>query len=533
MVAKSNLFFIFAISVIVINIKCSVLSAALNCPSNCECSEILNSQSKFVENVLNINCYKTAPTFHISLYNRSYLSSNSLRAAESGLTHVTINCTSLDTAVYDILWEYNITNVKSIEFNGCALPPGRSFGYGMPHLNELTFVNTKFNASDRFEYQHFSDLDELSKLRIRTNTANELAIGLLDNIPKLKYLGLEITKPNFDILQNLTSLSDVSLGYDLNDLNTDIFKDAPRIRSLTLIANRFGRLTKRSFRGLSFIEKLNFTENSIENIEPDAFEPVTELNQLAFIRNRIFSLPHGLLAGNKALKQITIDGGSLRSLPEGFLSNQRNLRQVFINCNLTSVPGDLFQDSANIETIDFSQNTLTTLPAGLFDSQQKLKFLSLKNNQLETLPDDIFKNLRELTSLILGKNRFKSISDALTKSLPSTPYIDLEANQITDIQDKDLEAINTKAVKIDLTDNLITKIGAATYWTNSIDEYSGFISLAYNPFNCTCDVIVPFIRLLQRDRAGVLNIFNLHCATPYHLKHARLYKATLVSFNCL
>lgn len=346
------------------------------------------------------------------------------------LHRMTVNCSIPDPKLYDVIvrsyrYSYTFDAIDSVEFIGCAVPPKTvSFGTGVPNIKELSFTNLDFNAIEPFTREHFSGLNQLFKLTIRTNTTHQLPDDLFNQIPKLRTFTLEVNHLNLSIAQGLAQLGDVQFGGIRTNLNTDALREHPFIWSVGLVRNHLGRVTKESLAGLWRLTDLDFIDNDIESFDSDAIEHITNLKVLYFIKNRITEYPKGFLSNNKKLERVTFQSENIETFPDGFFSDLPELREIHITCNLSSVPGDLFKDSSNIKRIVLTSNAFTTLPSELFLSQGNVENLDLSKNRLTNLPANIFDSLHSLYTIKLADNRFKSITDAVIRRPANVQTVD-------------------------------------------------------------------------------------------------------------
>ena len=134
------------------------------------------------------------------------------------------------------------------------------------------------------------------------------------------------------------------------------------------------------FAGLSGLNNLNLSNNSIDTLHEDIFDGLTSLNTLLLIYTGLDSLPEEVFDGLSSLKKLRLNGNDLTELPE----------DVFDGLDLVELP--------------LQYNDFSTLPGGVFDGLDGLTLLGLDNNDLGTLPDELFDGLESLTRLELQCN---------------------------------------------------------------------------------------------------------------------------------
>lgn len=104
-------------------------------------------------------------------------------------------------------------------------------------------------------------------------------------------------------------------------------------------------------------------------------------------------------------------------------------------------------------TIDLSNCNLTSIPIEVFQCHDSLEVLNLGGNNLESLPDSMIK-LQKLRVLFFAQNKFKSIPIILGK-LYSLFMLSFKSNQIEYI---DHESLSPTICWLILTDNKISQL---------------------------------------------------------------------------
>ncbi|ROJ78786.1 Leucine-rich repeat-containing protein 57 [Anabarilius grahami] len=143
--------------------------------------------------------------------------------------------------------------------------------------------------------------------------------------------------------------------------------------------------------------------------------------------------------------------------------------------SLTEFPEDLQKLTANLRTVDLSNNKIEVLPAFIGGFQQ-LKSLTISSNKLTSLPNDIGKlkkletlilngnqlkqlpvsvgQLKSLRTLNLSGNHFKEFPTGLS-SLRQLDVLDLSKNQIHVVP---AEVAELQAIEINLNQNQISTL---------------------------------------------------------------------------
>ena len=121
-------------------------------------------------------------------------------------------------------------------------------------------------------------------------------------------------------------------------------------------------------------------------------------------------LKEGDFDGLSNLEVLSLSGNSLVSLPVGVFDNTQNLEYLYLSNNsLVSLPEGVFDNNPELKELQLSGNGLVSLPEGVFDNNPNLTTLSLDNNSLVSLPPGIFANLLKFEYLVTENNGFDCI----------------------------------------------------------------------------------------------------------------------------
>lgn len=492
-----------------------------DCPSSkCSCSQVSYGTYEY-------NCNPMVSLTDTKTY---YYGGDDDDYVDEARRILRVTCSDVNAAAYDTLSEMSIGNVEVLAFDGCGLPPG-SFANGVSSLKDFSFTNKKSNAIGSLRPAHFDGIDELEKLSIQINSTQEWPNDLLDRFRSVTQLSLQVPNLNARVLKNFSNLHLATIGYDLTDIDGEIFANGNGLWSLILIGNRFAQLKLQPFQSQIDMKYLTLDSNTIGEIEANAFSAFEKIETVELLNNHIGSLPHGLFSNNTKLKMIKIIGGHLGNLPGEWLANLDQLKNVYIiRANLTSVPGNLFKGSSYIVELDLSQNKLTTLPSELFADVKGLEEINLSENLLTSLPENLFDSFHSLRRLNLTHNQFKSVAAAITKRPSShTRDIYLGHNQIADIFPEDLNVIE-EDVTVDLAHNLITHVNASKWILDRHIGFSGRFQLQHNPIDCGC-TSTAFLRLLHHYPSP-LDLVDAKCATPERFAGKNLKDFQINEIDC-
>lgn len=180
---------------------------------------------------------------------------------------------------------------------------------------------------------------------------------------------------------------------------------------------------------LSDILVLNFSHNSIKQIDPDVVNAFPKLIRLDVSHNqlRTFNLTANLTLNGK-LKLLDLHDNHLESFDGRHL---RHLEYLDLSCNnifdATKIDLDELSDLAYV---DLSGNAMRRLHRTLFQNLTHLKVVRLAKNHLNKINKNYFFNLIDIEALILSNNNISEIENDTFAYLPNLQYLDLSYNQL-------------------------------------------------------------------------------------------------------
>uniref|UniRef100_A0A8K9UTQ0 Leucine rich repeats and transmembrane domains 2 n=1 Tax=Oncorhynchus mykiss TaxID=8022 RepID=A0A8K9UTQ0_ONCMY len=119
--------------------------------------------------------------------------------------------------------------------------------------------------------------------------------------------------------------------------------------------------------------------------------------------NHLSSL--GSFANLTSLERLDLSNNYLDNLPPALFKDLGNLSDLTLHNNsLRALDRDLFQGLVGLRKLDVSLNGLSDIPLGLLDELQGLTWLSVAGNRLHALERAAFEPLANLQSLQLGAN---------------------------------------------------------------------------------------------------------------------------------
>ncbi|XP_049287654.1 carboxypeptidase N subunit 2-like [Anopheles funestus] len=205
------------------------------------------------------------------------------------------------------------------------------------------------------------------------------------------------------------------------------------------------------------------------------------------------------------------------------------------HCNLESLAGGLFIDTANILRVDLSFNQLSgdSLSSDVFRGQYSeagsskpllLDELDLASNAITQLQDNAFEHIFSLRHLSLARNPLRQLTDSTARALAqlvNLEHLDLSHSKLTDI-DETVFAEMHALRELYIQGNLFTTIPQAVYQLVSLH----FLHLAENPIE-----VLNFAQPLEQ--LVLLNVSSMsvmHTVEIESFQNVKLLK-TLIGRN--
>lgn len=444
------------------------------CPTHCECS------SKNDEEL--ISCENGESSFTIKVSHSIYDSGNFFESDAEG-NKLTIDCTTFDQFVYELVPQLNVSNLIGLHYNNCPLP-AESLSLGFSNLYGILFTTERTNDYGTFANHHFDGLASLNELRLLSKTtAFNLADDAFAGLAELKKLYLHSSQINFKPFASLSKVRKIEIGYLNGEFNFDGLQNLEKLEQINLAELNVDRLSKRIFENLpTSIDTIFFYDNKINTIDADVFAANRKLWFVRFSGNVIQQFPSHFDIASDNFQYFQLMGDH-ESIPDELLSNLPKLRDVDIKCNLKSVPENLFKGSYNLNIVNLTGNQLTDLPENFLANQTKLFHLYLDENRFEILPPNLIRNLMTKptwVSSVLFVFSFKS-------------------NRIQSITADDWNLLLKKNAEYDFSNNLIADFSIFNNFGKRFVRSKSFFIFNKNPIICDCEKIKGLRKYLKNE----------------------------------
>ena len=299
-------------------------------------------------------------------------------------------------------------------------------------------------------------LAELSNSACSTVIDSDLA-----GVTRLQLRGTGIRSFREGDMAGLTGLEWLNFSRNsVTSLPADFWDDLDALTAVVMSNNRFTELgndffdasSGESFDAKANIALINASGNRIESIGEDTFDGFSSLEELYLSNNNLSTLPAGVFDGFARLQNLGISFNKLESLPAALF---RKMNPSNTACDYSGpLPTNV---NASLKEMHLRHNDLTSLPSGIFDCLGALEILSMDYNDLMSLPSGIFD---QNTEMVLLDSSFNSISalpqDFLTNNT-KLQYLSLANNLLTSLDGAGLEALR-ELHELHLSNNALSQL---------------------------------------------------------------------------
>ena len=408
------------------------------------------------------------------------------------------------------------------------------------NISSLTLSNVLIKT---IEYDSLRHLPLLTTLEISHESdldVNEIK-GLLDSMPKtylrvlfLQYNGwISLPTEMFHSFSKINNIDRLNLvGNNFSMINGSIFK---RLKGLYRLKIQDNRISEINLSGLSYLSYLNLAHNDLfevpklcdnenESLLPllkmlrldynkikhlTLFKCLPKLQSLALSNNRIVTIHENCFKSLNNLKELNLykAGNPISKIEDGAFSSDsmetltlRELHFRFDKLSTRSVQ-QVFAKCENLRYLDISYNYFPddmTMLRLLFIGLKNITTLIMQATGIFVLPPDLFSNFQNLENLILRDNKIYIWKNGRTifGNLTTLKHLDLGSNRINNINE------STFTVEILM----------------SLER----ISLASNPFYCTCEQMW-FVNWIKNTDINIDEWPNFYrCVQPIEMAGTKL-----------
>ena len=254
-----------------------------------------------------------------------------------------------------------------------------------------------------------------------------------------------------------------------NAEDTIIFENStlPTLDQLNLRSNRLTMITKLMFE-LPKLNRLDLSENLIEDIAPESFSKLTSLTRLDLENCRhLTHLKQGVFTGLEKLKVLNIQNSGLVHIHHAAFAHLGHLEELLMRNNRFGEAKGTIDNvtlrKSSLHTLDVGDNGLCSVPKGLLTKSVHLKRVYLDGNRLT--------DCRQLAPLVHATN---------------LEHLELSYNSFVEPDKSCFEGLSSSVESIELS---------------------------HNPFYCSCKTR-EFFKWFREAKFATGDEDNYVCASP-------------------
>ncbi|CAH1794413.1 unnamed protein product [Owenia fusiformis] len=255
------------------------------------------------------------------------------------------------------------------------------------------------------------------------------------------------------------------------------------------------------------LEELYLESNNAIVVVSEAFRHLSKLKLLSLKYNLIRDIQRHTFIGLTSLEKLYLTGNSMRILPEqAFYYGYLPLLNILdlSNNSISDIGDTSFQYLRNLSKLNLRNNNLASVP--LFENAAlDLDDLNLGDNKIEQVPHDGFKTLTYLKILSLDGNMLTDLPHSAFWSLKHLNVIHLENNQLRLLWYNLFHVPWETLQEVYLHSNNIDVIHPHLLPWRQLKV----ITLERNPWECTCHAT-----WMWSIEAVINNSTSIICKTP-------------------
>lgn len=420
------------------------------------------------------------------------------------------------------------------------------------HLETLYLANTRI--SGHICSKHFLCLKNLRHIKLDKNPITNFPHFCnskgFSNVPKLYRLRLQFTSITIfhnDSLKCLPSLKSL-------DLKNNLFKSlptfcrenntsyTPKLKELFLQNTSITNLKGFKFGCLPNLEKLDLRYNFFRQVPSfcDGSNHSTNplLHDLNLSNTKIKYIFNDSFLCLPSLRKLYLKNTEITRLDDNIFSSLGSLTYLEIgdSPSLTGISKYAF-NIASLLTMKFTYNNFDFerkkyFPKYLFKSCANVTTLDLSGNHFSTGPtaEETLKPLTKLVTLILTNNRMDTIHEYTFRSSKTLKEIHLNQNKLIGWKKNVFQNLSNLQ-HLNMADNKIAVFNKTSVPTNILNHLTT-LNLAYNPFDCGCDLIWFKKWSLQTNVTLLLFPNKYSCQTPASMLRQPITSLQLTKDDC-
>lgn len=269
------------------------------------------------------------------------------------------------------------------------------------------------------------------------------------NLSLNQVIELKLNSTTFREMTNLQILkwTDSEIRY----LEPDLFHENLKITYMDISDNQIEHLSNLTFISLSNLKWLNLSYNHLQFLPNDIFQGLNSLQYLSLSHNKFQILPFKLLAPIKpSLVTLDLSYNRIITIQDDFFLYAPNTKNLFLNHNhIQKLPINSFNNLQHLNHLDLTNNSLNEVPRNVFSKLKSLRYLNLSHNNISKLNLNSFKDLNSLNMLNLNSNPLINLTDKQFQSCKNLETLFLSNTNIKQLTPSNFQGLdNLKILQI-------------------------------------------------------------------------------------
>ncbi|GMT16674.1 hypothetical protein PFISCL1PPCAC_7971, partial [Pristionchus fissidentatus] len=325
------------------------------------------------------------------------ISSLELSCLKSSLHRLDLSHNQLQTLEEDLLEGAHSLSSLVLSHNQLLSVHAHAFS-SVPSLSSIDLAHNHLRLIRKgtFAKQRSISLLDLSHNALVTLHPDVLGTN---NLYALKLAGNQLISIPVEGIRSVSGsieLLDLSDNY-ITSVDAIQFASLPNLRTLVLAGNRIQSLEEEAFASLPRLEHLDLSRNPFSSWHPNSFKSLSEgILSVSLASTGLFSLPK---FDAHELESLDFSGNTIREVDPAHLDSLPHLRSLNLSSNaIALLPDRLFTNLSTLECLDLSANPLHALTDMHVGELTRLESLHLNDlSTLISLPNPL--NFAQLTAL--------------------------------------------------------------------------------------------------------------------------------------
>ncbi len=188
---------------------------------------------------------------------------------------------------------------------------------------------------------------------------------------------------------------------DINNLNIlSLHIEIILKSSVCIMIKKIEYIDTNTFKELTNLNYINFSNNQIDKIHPSTFSGLTNLKEIIFSYNKIKSLHYDTFNGLINLNRINFESNLLDEIHPSLFKGLSNLKEIIFSFNkIKSIHSNTFKGLINLNRINLESNQLDEIHPSLFKDLSNLEYIHLNNNSIKELYTNLFDGLNNIKKI--------------------------------------------------------------------------------------------------------------------------------------